>query len=66
MFIMPDSKIRINPVQSNHSTPNEEYSDVIKNGDLIPGEMVGSDQYEYRVRGRLPHTRRREDSSTMY
>ena len=45
------------PIERKHSTPNIKHSGVIKNGDLMPGEAVSTDQYEYRVKGRLPHTR---------
>ena len=36
---------------------NPDHSDVIKEGDLMPGDTVSTDQYEYRVKGRLPNTR---------
>ena len=43
------------------SVPDPEHADVIKDGDLLPGDTVSTDQYECRVRGRLPNTRCKED-----
>ncbi len=41
-------------------------SDVIKEGDLMPGDTVSTDQYECRVRGRLLNTRGKEDPLKMF
>ena len=48
-------------IQDKISTPNIKRSDVIRNSDLIPGDCVITDQYECRVKGRLPNTRGCED-----
>ena len=45
---------------------NPDYIDTIKDGDLLPGQTVSTDQYECRVKGRLPNTRGREDPHKMY
>ena len=42
-------------LQSMKNTENYEHTDVIKEGDLFPGDCVSTDQYECQVKGRLPH-----------
>ena len=36
---------------------NPEHTDVIKQEDLLPGERVSMDQFECRIKGRLPYTK---------
>ena len=50
------------PLHEKHSQPTVDHSDVIKDGDLQPGETASTDQYECRVKGRLPNTKGKEDS----
>ena len=38
----------------------------IKNGDILPGDYVSTDQFECRVEGRLPNTRGGEDYCKMF
>ena len=59
-------KGRATPVGSTKNLVNPDHFDVIKDGDLLPGETVSTDQYECRVKGRLPNTRGREDPHKMY
>jgi hypothetical protein len=39
---------------------------VVKKGELKPGMSISTDQYECRIRGRLPHTKGKEDPLKMY
>ena len=48
-------------LQSSIFIPNPDHTDVIKNGDLLPGDCIRTNQYEYRVKGRLPNTKVKED-----
>ena len=43
--------------------PTKEHADVLKNDNLKPGDNVGTDQYEYRVKVRLLFTKGKEDQS---
>ena len=45
---------------------NPEHTDVVKEGDLFPGDCISTDQYEFRVKGCLPHTKGKEDPTQMY
>ena len=54
------------PTYSKMSIPNPDHADVIKENDLFPGDAVSTDQYECRIRGRLPNTRGKEDPQKMY
>jgi len=47
------------------SIPNPAHTDVVKNGYLLPGNCVSTDQYECRVKGRLPNTKEKEDPQKM-
>ena len=40
----------LTPTLIKTSTPNPDYTDVIKNDDLLPGDTVIISQYEYRFR----------------
>ena len=53
-------------VKSTTELLNPEQFDVIKYGDLLPGDTVSIDQYECRVKGRLPNSRGREDPAKMF
>ena len=53
-------------VHSNQLTPNQTHTYVIKKGELKPGMSVSTNQYEYRVRGRLHHTKEKEDPLKIY
>ena len=53
-------------VHSKQLTPNQVHTDVIKKGELKPGMSIITGQYECRVRGRLPHTKEKEDPLEMY
>ena len=44
-----------------HHSPNQKHTDVLKKGDLQPGDQVRTDQYERRIKGRLPYIKRKED-----
>ena len=39
---------------------------MVKNGDLKPGDIVSTEQYECRLKGRLLNTRGKEDPHKMY
>ena len=39
---------------------------MIKEGHLLPGDCISTDQYECRVKGRLPNTRCKEDPQKMF
>ena len=54
-------KARKIPLHNKHSNPAIKHSDVIKDSDLLPGTAVSIDQYECRVKGRLPNTKGKED-----
>ena len=43
-----------------------EHTDVIKNEHLLPGDCISTDQYECRVKGRLPNSKGKEDPEKMY
>ena len=34
---------------STYETPNPDHFEVIQNGDILPGDTVSTDQYEYEV-----------------
>ena len=59
-------KGRRTSLESSIGSPNVEHTDVIKEGHLIPGGGVSTDQYECRVEGRLPNTRGKEDPQKMF
>ena len=59
-------KGKLTPNRSIHKTPNPEKTDTIKADHLHPGDCVSTDQFECRVKGRLPHTRGKEDPESMY
>ena len=46
--------------------PNKEHINVIKDGDLLTGDFVSTDQFECRVKGRLPRSKGKEDLNDMY
>ena len=54
------------PNKNPHKTPNPAKTDVIKEENLFPGDCVSSDQFEYSVKGRLLHTRGKEDPDLVY
>ena len=54
------------PTYSKISTPDPDHADVIKENDLFPGDAVSTDQYECKIRGKLPNTRGKEDPQKMY
>ena len=56
----------LTPTYSKISSPDPDHADVIKENDLFPGDSVSTDQYECRIRGRLPNTRGKEDPQKMY
>ena len=37
---------------------------MIREGDLLPGDCVSADQFEYRIKGRLLHTKEKEDHTS--
>ena len=51
---------------STTESTNPEHVDVIKYGHLSSGDTVNTDQYECRVKGKLPNTRGREDPAKLY
>ena len=53
-------------LKSTSKTPNPEHHDVIKKDDLVPGDRVSTDQYECRIKGRLPYSKGKEDLKKMY
>jgi len=53
-------------LKSTSKTPNPEHHDVIKKDDLVPGDRVSTDQYECRIKGRLPYSKGKEDPKQMY
>ena len=54
------ARARKRPTGAKHSKPDPEHTDVIREGDLKPGDQVSVDQYESSVRGRRMETRGRE------
>ena len=54
------------PTYSKMSVPDPDHAEVIKDGDLVPGVCVSTDQYECRIKGRLPNTRGKEDPQKIY
>ena len=59
-------KGRRTSLESSIGSPTVEHADVIKEGHLLPGDCISTDQYECRVKGRLPNTRGKEDPQKMY
>ncbi len=53
-------------MQSSICSPTVDHADIIKENHLLPGDCVITDQYEWRVKGRLPNTRGKEDPQKMY
>ena len=53
-------------MKSTNNAPNKEHTNVIKDGDLLPGDCVSTDQFECRVKGRLTGSKGKEDPSKMY
>ena len=51
---------------STTKTPNADHNDVLKKDDLMLGDTVSTDQYECRIKGRLPYTRGKEDPKKMF
>ena len=43
-----------------------EHADVIKEGSLLSGDCVSTDQFERRIKVRLPNSRGKEDPHKMY
>ena len=66
MPIISQGKGEVTSLNSKTSHLDSEHYDVIKDGDLVPGDCVSTNQYECRVKGRLPSTRGREDHHKMY
>ena len=50
-------KGKVTSLPSTVEGPNLSHFEVIKDVDLLPGSRVSTDQYECRVKGRLPNTR---------
>ena len=59
-------KGRQHGLNSAEGTVNEDHDNVIKDGDLLPGDCVYTDQYECRVKGRLPGSNGKEDPTKMF
>ena len=59
-------KYRRSSLQSKKISPNSEHPGVIKDGNLIPGDCISTDQYECSIKRRLPNTRRREDPQNIF
>ena len=59
-------KERATSVASTTGITNAEHFNVIKDGYLTPWDTLSTYQYECRVKGRLPNTRRREDPAKIY
>ena len=53
-------------MKSTDTKPNTKYSHVIKDGDLLPGDCVSTDQFEYGVKGKLPGSRGKKDTTKIY
>ena len=51
-------------LHSTDTSPNVKHTDVLKKGDLQPGDGM-SDQFECTVKGRLAYTRGKEDPHKM-
>ena len=51
---------------SSTKTPNADHNNVLKKDDLRPGDTVSTDQYECRIKGRLPYTKGKEDPKKMF
>ena len=45
---------------------NEEHSNVIKDGDLLPRDCISTDQFECRAKGRIPGSNGKEDPNNIY
>ena len=59
-------KGKVRSLHSSKVTPNKDHTDVIKQGHLQPGDCVSTDQFECRIKGRLPSSRGKEDPDKMY
>ena len=59
------AKARRRKTGSKRSKPNPD-APTLRTDDLKPGDCLSVDQYESNVRGRLPHTRGRERSTSRY
>ena len=53
-------------LKSNKTLPNPDHIDVLKKDDLAQGDTVSTDQYECRIKGRLPYTKGKEDPLKIY
>jgi hypothetical protein len=53
-------------LQNRIGSPNVEHTEVIKNEHLLHGDCISTDQYECRVKGRLPNSRGKEDPDKIY
>jgi hypothetical protein len=60
------AKARRRRTGAKHTKDVPEVADILRSGDLSPGDCVSMDQYESSVRGRLPHTRGMEKSHSQY
>ena len=43
-----------------------EHTDDIREGNSLPGDCMSTDQFECRIKGRLPNYRGKEDPYKMY
>ena len=51
---------------STTAQPNPDHFYVIKEGHLLPGGTVITDQYECRIKSKIPNTKGNEDPQKLY
>ena len=59
-------KYRLTSMHNSMFKPTVEYSDVIQEGNILPGNCVNTNQYECRLKGWLPNKRGKEGPYNMY
>ena len=59
-------KDRRTSLHSATQASNEEYTDVLKENNINPGDDVSTDQYECKVKGRLAFIKDKEDPSKIF
>ena len=58
-------KAKCDGLRNSSKVPNPAHKDFIKIDDLQPGARVSCNQYECKVKGRLPYTKGKEDPKLM-
>ena len=53
-------------IKSVSKIPNHKHHNILKKEDLLPNQRINTDQYECRIKGRLPYTKDKEDPKKIY